>query len=135
MHEWALAESVLETVKKENKKQPGRVTRVLVLFGELQQVDREIFQGGLRELARDYDFDPGVVVVETEPAQFLCLACGVPWKLSDQPEIGEDQLEAIHFLPEASHAHLRCPHCGSADFRIQQGRGVSIASIDIETEQ
>jgi hydrogenase nickel incorporation protein HypA/HybF len=134
MHEWALAESVLQTVARETAEQPGRVTRVIVLFGELQQIDREIFEGGLRELGADYDFDPEVIEIRIEEAEFSCLACQATWGVSDHPELGEEEQEAIHFLPEASHAHLRCPRCGSVDFRIRKGRGVSIESIDIETD-
>jgi hydrogenase nickel incorporation protein HypA/HybF len=40
--------------------------------------------------------------------------------------------EAVHFLPEAAHAYLRCPRCGSVDFDVAAGRGVSIVSIELE---
>ena len=43
----------------------------------------------------------------------------------------EETREAIHFLPEAAHAFVRCPSCGSPDFAVSKGRGVSIKSIDI----
>lgn len=130
MHEWALAEAVLESVRENTRDQRGRVVRVLVRFGELQQIDREIFEHGLRELCADYPFPADVFEVETESAELRCGACGHRWRPMDG--LDEEQAEAIHFLPEASHAHLRCPQCGSADFAIEAGRGVSIASIEVE---
>lgn len=134
MHEWALAEAVLQSVQDEAAKHDGTVRSVVILFGELQRIDPDIFRGGLEELGRQYPFDPDVFTVTIDPARFTCLACNNEWGLEDQPELGEQELEAIHFLPEASHTHLRCPGCGSADFRIDKGRGVSIGSIDIEVE-
>ena len=134
MHEWALAEAVLQSVQDEADKHEGTVRKVVILFGELQQIDPDIFRGGIEELSRHYPFDPEVFTVTIDPAGFTCLACSRVWSLADQPELGEDELEAIHFLPEASHVHLRCPGCGSADFRIDKGRGVSIGSIDIEVD-
>jgi hydrogenase nickel incorporation protein HypA/HybF len=44
-------------------------------------------------------------------------------------KIKDDEAEAIHFIPEVAFVHARCPKCGSPDFEILKGRGVSIASI------
>jgi len=41
----------------------------------------------------------------------------------------EDESEAIHFIPEVAFVHARCPKCGSPDFEIMTGRGVSITLI------
>ena len=40
-----------------------------------------------------------------------------------------DDLEAIHLLPETIHVYGRCPSCGSPDFEVVRGRGVSIGSV------
>ena len=90
MHEWALAEAVLKSVQDEAAKHEGRVRRVVILFGELQQIDPDIFRGGIEELSRHYAFDPDVFTVTIDPAAFTCLACGSVWGLADQPELGED---------------------------------------------
>jgi len=44
-------------------------------------------------------------------------------------KLNEDESEAIHFIPEVAFVHARCPKCGSPDFEIMTGRGVSITSI------
>ena len=44
-------------------------------------------------------------------------------------KINEDESESIHFIPEAAFVHTRCPKCGSPDFEITAGRGVSITQI------
>jgi hydrogenase nickel incorporation protein HypA/HybF len=43
-----------------------------------------------------------------------------------------DMRESIHFLPEAGHAFIRCPSCGSPDYAVTSGRGVYIESIGVE---
>jgi hydrogenase nickel incorporation protein HypA/HybF len=50
-----------------------------------------------------------------------------------QKKLSEDDSESIHFIPEIAFAHFRCPKCGSPDFEIVTGRGVSILSIKGET--
>jgi len=128
MHEWALAESVIKTVLRiAEKKGIERVTKVKIKIGEMQQVEREVFREALVQLKpvelKDAEFI--IVVAETE---LKCRACGFKW-LFQKKELGEDMLEAIHFLPEVSHAYVKCPQCGSPDFEIIGGRGVWIESI------
>ncbi len=47
----------------------------------------------------------------------------------ERKELGENEQEAIHFVPEAAHAFIRCPACGSPDFEISKGRGVWVERI------
>ena len=130
MHEWALAEATVEAVR--GSAAGRRVLGVRLAFGELQQVDRDIFAAALADLAPAAGMEAAVFSVEDEPARFACRACGRPWALVDVPNLSEDDREAGHLLPEAAHAYLRCPVCGSADFDVVAGRGVTIASIELE---
>ena len=133
MHEWALAEAVLETVRQNVDEQDLKnVKSVNLHFGELQDVDPEIFESGLTQLLEDYPFDIDVFHMHMEEASFLCNRCGSSFTLKAFPYLAEDERESIHFLPEAAHVYLKCPDCGSADFRVEKGRGVTIQSIDIE---
>ena len=60
----------------------------------------------------------------------ICKNCEHSWKFSDmKKKLSEDEGEAIHFIPEVAFVHTRCPKCGSPDFEITTGRGVSITSI------
>jgi hydrogenase nickel incorporation protein HypA/HybF len=129
MHEWALAEATVETVRREAAGR--RVLGVRLAFGELQQVDRDIFAAALADLASAAGIDAAGFEVAVEPARFSCRACVAAWALADVPGLSEDDREAIHLLPEAAHAYLRCPRCGSVDFDVVAGRGVSITAIEL----
>jgi hydrogenase nickel incorporation protein HypA/HybF len=134
MHEWALAEATVEAVRREAGGR--RVLGVRLTFGELQQVDRTVFAAAVADLAPAAGIDASAFVVCEEPARFICRTCRWEWRLEETPGLGEDELEAIHLVPEAAHSYLRCPACRSADFDVTAGRGVTIASIELEdTEQ
>lgn len=138
MHEWALAEAVVAAVARvvhENGGLPVRAVRVL--FGELQAVDPQAFRAGLESCLLesrpgDAPLTADLFHIETEKASFACHRCGREWLLESMSGLGEEEREAIHFLPETAHAVLRCPGCGSPDFRLAKGRGVSIRSIELE---
>ncbi len=132
MHEWALAEAVVETVRREAK--GARVHRVDLRVGELQQIDREIFAFAVRELAVGASMDPGAFVVAPDPARLECRRCGRAWGFEDVGGLPQEHREAIHFLPESAHGYTKCPDCGSVDFDITAGRGVWVAEIELAAE-
>jgi hydrogenase nickel incorporation protein HypA/HybF len=133
MHEWALAEAVVATVEKIRRENGGRpVLSVSLRLGELQNVDPEAFRAGLAAALGGLPYGLEVFRFLSEPAAFRCRACGLLWPLAEFPGIGEGEREAIHFLPESAHAYLRCPGCGSPDFGLAAGRGVSIESVELE---
>ena len=133
MHEWALAEAVIATVEKLRGENGGRqVLAVRLRFGELQNIEWEAFRAGLAVALESLPYGPEVFQFLEEPAAFRCRACGHRWPLAEAPGIDAEQREAIHFLPESAHAYLRCPGCGSPDFELAAGRGVSIESVELE---
>jgi hydrogenase nickel incorporation protein HypA/HybF len=133
MHEWALAEAVIATVERLRAEQGGRaVLAVRLRIGELQSVDREAFRTGLEVSLEGRPYGPEVFQLLTEPASFRCRACARQWSLGERSDLGPEEREAIHFLPESAHAYMRCPGCGSPDFELTAGRGVAIESVDFE---
>jgi hydrogenase nickel incorporation protein HypA/HybF len=133
MHEWALAESVVETVKRHLEgRQSPKLRSVTLLFGELQNIDQAIFEHGLDNLLKGEDFGSEVFHVEQERAAFRCNRCDAEWDLGG--DLSEDEREAIHFMPEAAHVYMRCPSCSSPDFRVERGRGVLVKSIVLEED-
>jgi hydrogenase nickel incorporation protein HypA/HybF len=132
MHEWALAEATVESVR--TAAAGRRVLAVRLAFGELQAVDRDIFAAALADLAPGAGLDAAAFEVVDVPARFACRACAATWTLADLPGLDDDPREAIHLLPEAAHAFLRCPGCGSVDFDVTAGRGVTVESIEMEAE-
>jgi len=133
MHEWALAEAVIEATSSAlGGKDPTCLRGVTVRLGELQAIDHEVFSFAVQTLLQERPFRAATCTLETEPAEFRCAACERVWRLADSPGLGEETREAIHFLPEAAHAFVRCPSCGSPDYRVTAGRGVRIESLTLD---
>ncbi|MFW6181159.1 MAG: hydrogenase nickel incorporation protein HypA [Spirochaetota bacterium] len=135
MHEYALAEAVVETVKREMAKRNAEgLVSVTLSLGELQNVDEEIFLAGLQLHLEGEPFDPSIFRLVKEPAVFSCRGCGGRWELADFPGITERDKEAIHFVPETARVYLSCPTCGSRDLHLEKGRGVYIQSMEVLAE-
>ncbi len=131
MHEWALAESIVLGIAEYVRSVGGNAAgRVVVSLGELQAIDREIFEFALNELVRESPIKIGKIELVNEEARFKCRSCGYVWSLKDV-NLGEDVREAIHFVPEVVHTFLECPKCGSRDYEVISGRGVKIISVEV----
>jgi len=128
MHEWALAEAVIETASRIAKKEGlDSITEINIRLGELQQVDIEIFKFALSQL-KPQELEKAQFNIRKAEAKFRCRVCGHEWPFS-AADLDEEAREAIHFVPEVSHAFMKCPRCGSPDFDVISGRGVWIESI------
>ncbi len=134
MHEWALAEGVAETALQIAKKEHlDRVTRVEVRIGELQQIKEEVFRFALEEIVPKVTPALKETAFELiiDPAVLKCRACGAEIDYGKAAaELGFDESEAIHFVPELAHAWFRCAACSSPDFELVGGRGVSLAAVE-----
>lgn len=133
LHEWALAEAITVTIEYEARKRGSRTIELVeVVVGELQSIDREVFEFALKELIaslRERGIDVRKVDIEFEEAKFKCFRCGYQWNLSEVG-ISEHEREAIHFIPDVAKVYIRCPKCGSHDFEIVAGRGVYIKRLE-----
>lgn len=134
MHELALADAVVKAaLRAAEDAGMVRLERIVVKVGELQQIEKELFEFTLTNVIpageprlAETEFD-----IEDEPVRFECRMCGNDYGRDDVDIDGEgDEGEAVHFIPELSHAFARCPSCGSPDFDITQGRGVILARIE-----
>ena len=138
MHEFALAQAVITTALREAEKEGIRkISRIEVRIGELQRIKADTFEFALREVlpAKEPRLASTDIVLEVVPATFRCRPCSRTFTLAETggPQ-GRDESEAIHFIPELAHAFLECPGCKSPDFELLQGRGVSIESIEGESD-
>ena len=134
MHEWALAEAVIEATSAAlGARDPSCLRGVTLSVGELQAIDHEILSFALNTLLEERPFRGARYRLETEPARFRCGSCSAEWTLPEMKDLGEETREAIHFLPEAAHAFIRCPRCASPDYQVQAGRGVHIVSLTLDT--
>jgi len=139
MHEWALAESVVATaIQVAEKEQIKKITKIIIRLGELQQINDEIFRFAVKEVVGINKglFDDVEIEIETERTELTCQRCAHTWKFSDMKSgLNEDESEAIHFIPEVAFVHTRCPNCNSPDFKINKGRGVTLARITGKKEE
>ncbi|MCS7099172.1 MAG: hydrogenase nickel incorporation protein HypA [Sulfolobales archaeon] len=130
MHEWALAEAITVALLKQSELRGSKsIKRLVVGLGELQAIDREIFEFALSEVLKLYGLEVREYALLSEEAEFECGACGHSWKLREL-ELSDEVREAIHFLPEAAYSYVKCPRCGSRDFSVVRGRGVSIVGVE-----
>lgn len=135
MHEWALAESILvAATEAAEKEKMEKITEITIGMGELQQIEQDIFEFALTEIIKSQpDLKDIKIKIETIKSSLKCKNCENTWSFSDmKKKLSEDESEAIHFLPEVAFVHTRCPKCGSPDFEIAEGRGVSITRIEGE---
>lgn len=132
LHEWALAESIINFLDNYlKKKHYTRVKRLVIKLGELQTIDKEALLYALNNLAQLQGVYIGEIVFKREEVMLKCRKCGSSWKFSIE-NVSEEVREAIHFVPEVIHSFTKCPFCNSRDFDIISGRGLQIASIEVE---
>ncbi len=134
MHELALADSVVKAaIGAASDAGIDKIGRIIVKVGELQQIERDLFEFSLTQVIPDQDprLSGAEIVVRDEPARFECRSCGRAYG-KDEAGINADgdEGEAVHMIPELSHAFARCPSCQSPDFDITAGRGITLERIE-----
>ncbi|MBT4611926.1 MAG: hydrogenase maturation nickel metallochaperone HypA [Gemmatimonadetes bacterium] len=133
MHEIALAESVMATALNTARKRQSPVLRLIVKVGQLQQIETDVLRQCLHGVHPHNEplLEEMAIVLETEPAGFVCRACTRSFGLDDLSAPPDDvELEAIHFIPELAHSYIQCPSCHGPDFDVAAGRGVWIDRIE-----
>ncbi|MFC1680022.1 hydrogenase nickel incorporation protein HypA [Elusimicrobiota bacterium] len=137
MHEFALAESVIVSAEKVAEEHDlSKIGEINIRVGELQQMGMEAFELGLETAmkARGPLAREARVSISVEKAAFECRACGGSWDFDHiRRTLGDEEAELVHLLPEAAHAHVRCPECKSSDFEVSKGRGLWLDSVAGET--
>ncbi len=129
MHEWAVAEGVVEALLRRGREEGARrITRFRLRLGEIGGVEEEMLRLALRELSRGTILEGAEMEVERERGRVGCRRCGTEWS-PDRESLEED---ALHLLPDLLPLFLRCPRCGSVDLEITGGRGVRIEWLELE---
>ena len=133
MHELALADAVVKAaLRSAEDSGMDHILRIVVTIGELQQIEKDLFEFSLTNVLPIQDSRLSGVEfdVQEELVRFECRTCRHEYGGADIDVEDQDAIEAIHFIPELSHAYARCPECGSPDFEIIAGRGITLASIE-----
>jgi hydrogenase nickel incorporation protein HypA/HybF len=131
MHEWALAEAIINAASEIAEKEGiVQVTQVEIRVGELQQVEKDILKFALSQL-KTSRMKKAKFKITTEKAKLNCRACGKTWVFT-KSKLDSNASEAIHFVPEIAHTYIKCPKCGSPDFEILEGRGITLQTVNGE---
>jgi len=131
MHEWALAEAIVEaTCSLLSERKARKISFLKVVIGSLQSADREVLRFALTELFKSRGVKVEKLRLDEEEALLKCRSCLKVWRLTDL-NLPDDVREAVHFIPEVIHSYVKCPNCNSQDLEIVSGRGVHIASMEL----
>lgn len=128
LHEWALAESIVMYLRNQGVSKARKLT---IYLGRLQSIDKEVLIFALSELLKNEELSISEIGIVEEDPVLACRTCGYTWSL-DMKSLSEDVVEALHFLPEVVHIYHRCPRCGSRDFEVVKGRGLSRIEVIVE---
>lgn len=128
MHEWALAEAILNAATQLAKQEKLKgVTEVTIKIGELQQIEPKILRAALTQMKTDIFKNAKFHVLKSN-STLKCRVCNTTWQLNLK-KLDKNTAEAIHFVPEVVHTYIKCPNCRSPDFEIVTGRGVWLENI------
>jgi hydrogenase nickel incorporation protein HypA/HybF len=145
LHELSLAQNVVDSVSAEvQRKSAKRVVELEVGLGELMQLDRRAFRFGLKLLMTSPELRQARVRVKSIRATFACRRCDSRWNMTearkqldqipDRLRIREPDSKEVplHFLPLLYPAFIHCPHCGSRDILVQQGKEIQLTKLVLE---
>lgn len=131
MHEWSLATGVLQTITDEcSKLSITKVERVDLNVGEMAQIEIPLLRQALKSMKKGTVMEESTFRISKERTSFACRNCGRKWsfsltrkKLTPLQKGGDN---AVHYIPSTIGAFESCPDCGSPDFDIISGFGLSI---------
>jgi len=136
MHEWALADGVISSILENVDLSKYKIVSVEVVVGELQQIELDAFKFALETISKETPIKNAEFKITIEKAVLQCNVCGNEWFFEDAlKNLGEEEAEAVHFVPEAAHAFISCPKCGSSDFNIKKGRGLYVKNLIAEVKE
>lgn len=126
MHDWSLAESIIQTVKANSH---GKVTEIDIVIGELQGIEPDIIVYAIKELSKNTNLKKAKIDIKMEEARLKCSKCKFEWKPNEE-QIKEKQHD-IHHNPDLLKALTSCPNCQSTDFDILKGMGFWVEKIKV----
>lgn len=113
MHELAITQSILDIARKAAEEHgAARVTSVRIMLGEYSGVVPRCIQYYFDVLGRGTIAQGAVLDIHRLPVVILCHSCGQESRIDKR--------------------HIACPHCGSTDLKLLQGREFYIESLEVE---
>jgi hydrogenase nickel incorporation protein HypA/HybF len=113
MHEMGIANSVLEAVRTEARRFPGKhICKVGVRIGELAGVDPDAMRFCFEALVQGTELEPLALDIDLCPRRHECGSCGR--------------------LFVAPFEDLVCPNCGALHSRFISGDELDLAYLEVE---
>jgi hydrogenase nickel incorporation protein HypA/HybF len=144
MHEFGIAQSIVDSALAEADKAGAKVTYIEIEVGELMQLDVETLEDALTLLMKGPRLEGAEAKVRVTSAAFSCRRCGREWEMDetkrqlaavpDDLKVREpDSLELpLHFLPYLYPAFVRCPDCGSSDTAVTAGEDIVVRRVTLD---
>jgi len=125
MHEFSIAQQIVEVVLRTAREQQAReVERVVVVIGELALLNGEQVKFWVEEMFSHQPLTRSARMdLEIRPGRVRCSQCDFE---GDPPTPGPE----AHFLSPT----LICPRCGQAGLEIREGRECLVKRITITKE-
>ncbi len=113
MHELGIANSILEAVRTEVARVPGRyATKVSLRIGEMTAVDPEALRFSFEILSQDTDLAGLQLEIEICPRRNRCEECGQEFTVRDYD--------------------IQCPQCGSLRTQFLSGDEFAFGYLEVE---
>ena len=137
MHEWSLANGIIESVIEEyNKNNAVKIIKIEIEVGEISQIETDTLREALETLKQETVMKDCEIVIEIEKTKLKCKNCGYIWDFEETKEklepVNKNGDNPVHYLPESVAVFINCPHCKSPDLEVIGGRGVKINKIVME---
>nr|HDO81431.1 hydrogenase maturation nickel metallochaperone HypA [Candidatus Bathyarchaeota archaeon] len=127
MHEFSIAQSVVQTVLKVAMENNAvQVTEINLEIGELTLLNPEYLKYGIEVASEGTIIEGAKVNITVKAGVIRCLECGYE---------GETKKERIEDIPHVSallSLSLKCPRCGSNMTEVIGGRECNIKNIQIK---
>ena len=113
MHEFAIANSVLDAVRTEALLRPGmRVAKIGVRIGDLAGLDPDSLSFCFEALVKETDFESVVLEIERRPRRHCCSHCG-------------NEFVVVNY-------ETACPACGEELTIFLGGDELELAYVEME---
>ena len=113
MHEMGIANSVLESVRTEAERFPGKhICKVGVRIGELAGVDPDAMRFCFEALVQGTELEPLALEIEYCPRRYQCRACTHSYA--------------------AAREDSACPECGMRESQFLGGDELELAYLEVE---
>jgi hydrogenase nickel incorporation protein HypA/HybF len=115
MHEFSLAQALLEEVERVRREHGGRLVRFRVEVGELAGVEPDLLASAVEMLLADGPDEGATMTLDRVPVEARCGDCGVSFV--------------------ARRFHFVCPSCGSGRLDVLRGEGLVLRDVTLEGEE